>query len=624
MLSELTPNLLSRENFHPYPTAAERAAWQGLPDELQARLLQQGEEYLGYAWPFLPATGYMDYWRTGDRARYEKPYFARRTALGSLVLAECVEGQGRFLDEIITGLWAICEESSWVGTAHNHVEGRGSGVLLPDTTIPYIDLFAAETGMLLAWVNYLLRPQLDAVTPLAGERIEREVQFRIIEPYLTRSFPWMGDDGGWVNNWNPWCNSNCLGATLLLDADPARRAQAAAVCLRTLQTFLGIYHPDGGCDEGPSYWTQAGGALFDCLEWLRQATDGQYNLFSEPLIGEIGRYIMRMHVSGDYYVNFADGSARLAADGSLRVALPADLITRYGERIGDNGLQALGAATFHLTNEALPQAIWCSLTRILPAIFRWKEMHNRTATPPFLRDVWMPGVEVMTARETAGTDRGLYLAAKGGHNAESHNHNDIGQFVVYLDGRPIIVDPGVETYTRKTFSEQRYDIWTMQSAYHNLPTIHGVQQHEGGKFAAREVAYTTDERAASLTLDLCAAYPPEAHVARWQRTCRLPRGAAAMVEVVDDFCLEGPGEVAMHLLTCCTPEISAPGVLLLQEATGLQVRVTFEATLAPEIEYLPIDDARMSPVWGDHLYRITLKSTVPVQEGVWKMRVSRG
>lgn len=87
---------------------------------------------------------------------------------------------------------------------------------------------------------------------------------------------------------------------------------------------------------------------------------------------------------------------------------------------------------------------------------------------------------------------GLYLAAKGGHNAESHNHNDVGNFIVYADGYPAISDVGVETYTAKTFSAQRYDIWTMQSAFHNLPIINGFMQKNGGNFKAAAVNYEAD------------------------------------------------------------------------------------------------------------------------------------
>ena len=46
---------------------------------------------------------------------------------------------------------------------------------------------------------------------------------------------------------------------------------------------------------------------------------------------------------------------------------------------------------------------------------------------------------------------------KGGHNAENHNHNDVGSFVVALGRATPLVDPGSEVYTARTFSPRRYD-----------------------------------------------------------------------------------------------------------------------------------------------------------------------
>lgn len=113
--------------FRPFPAVDDRVAWQGLPANRRAAIIAAAERSLNHSWPQLPATLYMDFARTGDRRRFEQPYFARRSVLGQLVLAECVEGGGRFLDDIINGIWAICEESTWVISGHN--PGRGK---LPD------------------------------------------------------------------------------------------------------------------------------------------------------------------------------------------------------------------------------------------------------------------------------------------------------------------------------------------------------------------------------------------------------------------------------------------------------------------------------------------------------------
>ncbi|MCG8499689.1 MAG: heparinase II/III-family protein, partial [Firmicutes bacterium] len=72
------------------------------------------------------------------------------------------------------------------------------------------------------------------------------------------------------------------------------------------------------------------------------------------------------------------------------------------------------------------------------------------------------------ARSKDGCKQGFFFAAKGGYNDKSHNHNDVGNFVLYYNGYPVFIDVGVGTYTAKTFSNKRYEIWTMQSEYHNL------------------------------------------------------------------------------------------------------------------------------------------------------------
>ncbi len=61
-----------------------------------------------------------------------------------------------------------------------------------------------------------------------------------------------------------------------------------------------------------------------------------------------------------------------------------------------------------------------------------------------------------------------------------------------MNGKPALIDVGRPTYTRQTFSGDRYKIWAMQSAYHNLPTVNGHMQEAGSQYAARKVSYQVD------------------------------------------------------------------------------------------------------------------------------------
>jgi hypothetical protein len=590
--------------WKPYPTLADREPWSTLPADLRDKLLKAGEAVAGKPYVPLPASVFLDFARNGNRSRFESIQFSRRNHLRDVVLAECVEGKGRFLDDIADGVWAICEETFWGVPAH--MGGQKRGVGLADVTEPIIELFSAETAALLAWTHYLAAPQLAKVNPLIPERIQIEIERRILSVYRDRSdFGWMGlTNAGPVNNWNPWINSNVLTCALLIDRDPARRSQTVYKILSSADRFLDSYHDDGGCDEGPGYWSRAGASLFECLDLVRSATAGGVNFFDLPLVRQIGAYIYRVHVAGEWFVNFADAPAKVHPDGSL--------VYRFGAATGDNDMKAFGA---HLVQSRGPQAE--NLGRALPEAFGLAEIRKAPAHEPLPRDVWMPGIQVAAARVKQGSTAGFYFATLGGHNAESHNHNDVGNFVVFLDGQPVLIDVGVETYTAKTFSAQRYDIWTMQSAYHNLPTINGVMQAAGRQYAARNVSFQADDTAAEFTADIAAAYPKEAGVDKWIRTIRLERAPNRIV-VNDVYTLRAPnGRIEMSFMTPRQPHASGAGI----DLGGASISIGGPAAPAIRIEEVATTDARLRPIWGPRIFRIVAAwpGISPTGELRWKI-----
>jgi len=243
--------------------------------------------------------------------------------------------------------------------------------------------------------------------------------------------------------------------------------------------------------------------------------------------------------------------------------------------------------------------------------------------------VWFPDIQVMGARDREGSGEGLCLSAKGGHNAESHNHNDIGNFIVYADGKPVIIDAGVETYSAKTFGPQRYEIWTMQSAYHSLPTVNGVMQQAGKTFAARDVEYKVDDALARLTLDIAAAYPSEAGLNSWTRRMTLNRGED--VEIVDSYDLSWPaGELTLSLLTPCEVLLDSPGTIVLEEApmdgerASGAARIHYDAgKLSVSVKDIAVEDNRLVGIWGERIRRIILKAENPPQSDIWTLSIAQ-
>lgn len=616
--SKLKKVLPSPDRWRPFPTASERDAWGSLPGDVKNQLINRAKKYLNYAWPDLPATLFLDFVRTGNRTKYQQARDFRREALCNLVIAECVEGKGRFLDDVVNGIWVTCEESYWDVPAHLGMQAQGYG--LPDVAEPTVDIFSSETGSLLAWTAYLLGDKIDAVSPIIKQRIQIELEQRILTPCLERDdFGWLGflDDRP-VNNHNPWCNSNWLTVVLLNEQDKDRRIEAVRKILKSLDVFIAGYPPDGGCDEGPGYWNRAAGSLFDCLELLYVATDSEVDFYDERLIQEMGKYIYRAYISDQYFINFADASPR--------ISIEADLAYRFGKRIGDATMMNFGAFMADLYQKR-GLTFWGSIGRQLPAIFNYSELHAAQKAQPLLKDTWLENLQVMTARSEPGSAKGFYVAAKGGHNGESHNHNDVGNFIVYFDGEPMIIDVGVETYTQKTFSAQRYEIWTMQSAYHNLPTINGIMQKDGREFAARNVSYSENDNFAELKLDIAGAYPAEAMINQWMRTIRLDRDKELLIE--DAFDLNGAAQqIDLTLMTVCQVNLDVPGKIVLERnrdsSDGALIKLDVfydESKFLVKLENMKLTDKQLKSVWKNEITRILLRTNEPIARDRWQMKI---
>ena len=115
MLSEL---LLTSGDWVPYPSYSNRAGWDVLLGDRKANLVKKGESRLDYTWKVIPATAYLEYERSGNRNIMQDPNSDNNEALADLLMAELAEGKGRFLDQIINGVFYNCERTSWVLSAH--------------------------------------------------------------------------------------------------------------------------------------------------------------------------------------------------------------------------------------------------------------------------------------------------------------------------------------------------------------------------------------------------------------------------------------------------------------------------------------------------------------------------
>jgi len=242
------------------------------------------------------------------------------------------------------------------------------------------------------------------------------------------------------------------------------------------------------------------------------------------------------------------------------------------------------------------------------------EISTASAQDALPRDAWYPHLGLMTARQKEGSAVGFYIASQAAGNGRSHGHNDSGSFIIFHNGEPVFIDVGPEAYTAKTFSKDRYTGWPMQSAYHNLPTIGGVMQHEGA-YRASDLEYESDDREVRFRANLATAYPKAAGAQRWTRTLVLDR-AHGVVTIFEDFVLEKPVDVTLSLMTATEPTVQTEGVRI-----GQTVLVFDQNQIKATVEKIAITEEAMKQSWNDAVYRLRLSSAGPVAQGLWTLKL---
>lgn len=599
--------LVMNQKWVQYPDYTDRAGWNTLLGDSKSDLIKDGENYLDYNWQVLKATDYIEYERSGDRQVMQRPNDQNNKAIVSLLMAELAEGKGRFTDQLINGVFYSCEMTSWVLSAH--LVAQNSKRSLPDYNDQVIDLGSGNMSSLLAWTYYFFNKEFDKVDPSISKRLHSELKRRTLDVYMNEDrFWWMAFNlkpGGLVNNWNPWCNFNVLQCFMLLENDKDKLANAVYRTMQSVDKFINYTHADGGCEEGPSYWEHAAGKMYDYLQMLSDATDGKISIFEEPIIRNMGEYISRSYVGDDWVVNFADASAKGGGNSQL--------IYRYGKAV--NSTEMMQFAAYIEKQKPLVFKANLDIFRVLQTLLYRSEIKNQQAIHSSPNHTWYPETEICYIRDKSG----LFLATKGGYNNESHNHNDIGTFSLYMNNTPIIIDAGVGTYTRQTFSKERYTIWTMQGNYHNIPMINGVPQSFGGEYKSTNATFNPKKN--SFSLDIAKAYPEAAQVKEWIRSYELKNGALLINDSFD--LIEAKANNQINFLTWGVVNIQNPGKIEI-EVNGQKAVLEYDKnSFIPSIETITLDDTRLSNVWGKNIYRVSLDSKVLTKKGKYSFTIKK-
>ena len=584
--ADIAPSLVMDQRWVPYPSYADRDGWTACLGEYQPILVAKGEKYLDFEWVTITDDDYLAYDRYGDRAVMEDKQEANTDALSGLFIAELAEGKGRFLPDIGRGVKWFCEAPSWVVSAHL-AKYQKSKSPLPSPDEYIIDLYSGNISQLLSWIHYYLGPILDAQLQA---RLRSELQQRELDPYLQRDdFWWMGfvpRPGKTLNNWTPWCNQNALLCFMLLENDRDTLAKAVEKSMRSMDLWLESLQADGACDEGTTYWYKSVCYLMDYLQNLERITGGAISIWNEPYLKALGEFIVNADIDDCWQVNFADGKP------SRRPITYS--IYRYGKACGDDRMMDFAVNRYHALGSNPEDADWTLFYQALEAVAAVREMKSKTAEYKPLPFVYYPDTDICFVRFGKG-----FLAAKGGHNNERHNHNDVGSCIYFYDAKPVLVDAGVGTYTKDTFGEGRQKNWFIQSGWHNLLVINGCDQAFGAEFKARG---SKASACGGFVTDIAGAYPDSAGVKSWRISYRLKKDGSMVIKERFSL-LEARVPSVLHFLVSGEPVIRDEGQI---EFSGGVVLKYNAKQFTASVEKKSLVGLGFSSRWGDALYRISL------------------
>jgi hypothetical protein len=449
-------------------------------------LAEKGEEFRNREIPGLAYQLYALFDTTGGRKEFESRYFERRNRLLVYGLLSWLWNRREDIKALEDAIWAICDEYSWCLPAHMagrslspvSETARHKGIITQggsDNSLR-LDLFACETGFALAECCAMLEQIL---SPPVIERARNEVYRRLIKSYL--------DNGALQHwellkmNWCAVCGGSLGGAACYLIEDDLFLGGILYKILPAIDRFLDSFTADGACVEGLSYWTYGVSFFVSFADLLFHRTGGKIDLLRDSRFENIARFQQSCYLPGGAIVNFSD-----ARDTGFSLGLTSFLKARIPsvETPPASRIMALNHDGISHFAPALRDLIWADRQEPPPPKF------NKTTIFPDAQ--WL----LCTLEDIA-------FAAKGGHNEEPHNHNDVGSFIFYKKGKMIFADLGSGEYVKDYFNENRYTIFCNQSFSHSVPVISGQGQKPGKEFQAKACSIGPG---GEMTLDIAPAY----------------------------------------------------------------------------------------------------------------------
>ena len=177
-------------------------------------------------------------------------------------------------------------------------------------------------------------------------------------------------------------------------------------------------------------------------------THGEVNYFTHEKVKKVAMFPQRIHLSKTKNISFSDGTPTYA----VSIGAMCFLKSLYGD---DIILPELSAPTINGNVYSIKELLWFDT--------EYQKDAKQEETFFYDRSEWY----IKKTPQYA-------FAAKGGHNNEPHNHNDIGSFMLVVGDEIQLADFGFGEYVKATFqAETRYTFLVNGSQGHSVPIVNG-------------------------------------------------------------------------------------------------------------------------------------------------------
>ena len=375
-----------------------------------------------------------------------------------------------YFDNLVDTIWDYCNEYTWAPLGHyNSYYNRKP----TDYDPGLIDIYASSIAFSLAEIKHLMA---DRLPQIVIDRITAEIRRRTIEPYINRRFFWEHHD----NNWTAVC-AGAVGGVLLYEAPDVYEANRERL-RASMQCYINSYADDGVCVEGSAYWGFGFGFFTVFASLLYEYSGGKENYFEIPKVKQMAMFIQKTFLDTNCMVSFGDCNPT----ENYWIGLPHMLKLYYGDAI-DNLPEAKGTIMAY-------QHFAFALRSVI--YFDKKYVSNEELKPVLYN---MKSSGWMLKRTTK-----YGIAIKGGNNGESHNHNDVGSFILAKDNKEIFVDVGAGPYVDGYHGNKRYTFFHPSSWSHNVPYF-GDKPQDGIR-REPNVIIDYDEKTNTASYEFARAY----------------------------------------------------------------------------------------------------------------------